>query len=298
MSEKSPEVFAISINFEKSSAKPSRVFKAMSEMIDGFQAIDNDLLAPFNLKVEPILLLEDIQVGSLRTIIKNVLRGINDEAIKNSDWRKILGGFLLQGKHVLLNWIETRDRIENRKELEALNREIHQLAEQTQILHLPVYRSIPLPIIAKDISLVSSSVSCLGPNDHADYQAAGKTSTFNNHFVFDAEFTEEILTEEVISNKSEVLIQVKKPDYLGESMWEFKHAGHTIKAKIEDLEWLNSFQLQKIEVLPGDSLRVTLETSTYHGLDGEQIVTYYKVLKVLETKKAGRSTQLELPPHD
>lgn len=293
MNEEPSEFFNLYINFEKSSSNPSRVFKTMSEMLDGFQVIDSHLLAPFNLKVEPILLLEDIQTGSLRTVVKNVLRGVDDEAINNLNWKKILGGFLLQGKHSLLKWIETRERIENRQDLEVLSKEIYQLAGQTQILHLPTYSPIPLSIIANDISLISSALQHLGPNDYADYQAAGITSKFNNRFIFDAEFTEEILTQEVITNKSTVLIQVKKPDYLGESMWEFKHAEHLIKAKIEDAEWLKRFQLRKVEVLPGDSLRVILETSTHHGADGEEIVTYYKVLKILEIKKAGRDIQLE-----
>ena len=63
--------FVLKIDYEKDSPRPSRVFRAMSELIEGFQSLDNNLVQAFPVKVSPVLLLEDIQVGSLRTVIKN-----------------------------------------------------------------------------------------------------------------------------------------------------------------------------------------------------------------------------------
>lgn len=290
------ESFVLKIDYEKDSPRPSRVFRAMSEMIEGFQSLDNNLIQAFPIKVTPVLLLEDIQVGSLRTIIKNVLTGVEDEVIKNLEWKKMVGGFLLQGKHAVVRWIEKREQIESRKALAELAREIQQLAEGTKVLHLPVYAPPSLPLLIKDIAIISDAVSHLGLKDVATYEAEGTISEFNKKFHVDAEFAEELLTDETITNRSEVLLQVKKPDYLGESMWEFVHAGHVIRAKIEDHDWVAAFQFQKIEVLPGDSLRVILETTTHHGADGAEIVTYYQVLKVIAVKRASSGTQLELPP--
>jgi len=230
------ETFVLQIDYQKDSVRPSRVFRAMSEMIEGFQSLDRNLVQAFPIRVTPELLLEDIQTGSLRTIIKNVLTGIDDEAIRNLEWKKAIGGFLLQGKHAVIRWIEHREQIENRQALEKLAHEIKLLAEGTQVLHLPIYAPPPLPLLIKDLATISGAVNQLGPNDHATYEAAGVTSGFNNNFHVDAEFAEELLTDETITNRPEVLLQVKKPDYLGESMWEFVHAGHVIRAKIVDHE--------------------------------------------------------------
>jgi len=290
------EAFVLKIDFQKDSVRPSRVFRAMSEMIEGFQSLDRNLVQTFPIRVTPELLLEDIQVGSLKTRIKNVLTGIDDEAIKNLDWKKAVGGFLLQGKHAVIKWIEHREQIESRQALEKLAHEIQQLAEGTQVLRLPIYTPPSLPLLIKDIAIISGAVNQLGPNDHASYEAAGITSGFNNNFHVDAEFAEELLTDETITNKSEVLLQVKKPDYLGESMWEFVHAGHVIRAKISDHDWVVAFQFQKVEVRPGDSLRVILETTTHHGSDGHEIETYYQVVKVITVKRAAGGTQTELIP--
>ncbi len=267
------ETFLLKIDYEKDSPRPSRVFRAMSELIEGFQALDNDLIQAFPIRVEGELLLEDIQVGSLKTKIKNVLKGIDDEAIKNLEWKKVVGGFLLQGKHAVVQWIEKRERIESRQALEDLSRKVLQLAEGTKVLHLPVYTPPPLPLLIKDIALISGAVNQLGAKDIATYEAAGTTSEFNKQFHVDAEFAEELLTDETITNKSEVLLRVKKPDYLGDSMWEFVHTGHIIRAKIEDHDWVVAFQFQKVEVRPGDALRVILEITTLHGADGGELIT-------------------------
>lgn len=289
------ESFVLKIDYQKDSVRPSRVFRAMSEMIEGFQSLDRNLVQSFPINVTAELLLEDIRVGSLRTVIKNVLTGMDDEAIRNLEWKKLIGGFLLQGKHAVIRWIEHREQIESRQALEGLAQEIKLLAEGTHILHLPIYTPPPLPLLIKDLAMISGAVSQLGPNDLATYEAVGITTGFNNTFHVDAEFAEELLTDETITNRSEVLLRVKKPDYLGESMWEFVHAGHVIRAKIEDHDWVVAFQFQRIEVRPGDSLRVVLETTTHHGSDGSEIVTYYQVLKVIAVKRATSATQPELP---
>jgi len=57
-----------------------------------------------------------------------------------------------------------------------------------------------------------------------------------------------------------------------------------------------AFQFQKVEVRPGDSLRVILEITTHHGVDGGEIGTYYQVLKVIAVKRASGETQTELVP--
>lgn len=290
------ESFVLKIDYEKDSPRPSRVFSAMSAMIEGFQSLDNNLVRAFPIRVRPQLLLEDIQVGSLMTKIKNVLEGIDDAAIKNLEWKKVVGGFLLQGKHAVVRWIEKREQIESRQALEGLSREILRLAEGTKVLHLPVYTPPALPLLIKDIALISEAAFQLGPKDIATYEAVGEASEFNKHFHVDAEFAEELLTDETITNRSEILLRVKKPDYLGDSMWEFVHAGHVIRAKIEDHDWVVAFQFQKVEVLPGDSLRVILETTTHHGADGGEIITYYRVIKVIGVKRASSGKQLDLPP--
>ena len=74
--------FSIIIDFDKKSPNPSRVFEAMSLLIKSFEQLDRDLVKHLDNKIEPVLILEDVEKGSLKTILANVLKGIPDEAIE------------------------------------------------------------------------------------------------------------------------------------------------------------------------------------------------------------------------
>ncbi len=79
-----------------------------------------------------------------------------------------------------------------------------------------------------------------------------------------------------------MILKVMKPDYLGESMWEFKHETKSFPAKILDIQWLKDFQRRKFEIRPGDSIRAHVEVATKYDYNGEVVSVYYTLLKVKE----------------
>jgi hypothetical protein len=79
-----------------------------------------------------------------------------------------------------------------------------------------------------------------------------------------------------------LILKVKKPDYLGESMWDMKHENRTIKAKITDEGWLMDFQRREVDVRPGDALRAKVRMETKYGYDGEVVGIYYTIIEVVE----------------
>ena len=62
--------FCITIDFKKESEAPSRIFRSLSHLIDSFHSFDLDLLQSIDAKIEPIILLEDIETGSIKTWLK------------------------------------------------------------------------------------------------------------------------------------------------------------------------------------------------------------------------------------
>jgi hypothetical protein len=64
--------FCIEIDYKKDSENPSRVFEAMTALIKSFQSFDEDLIKSIDNKIEPVLLLEDIEIGSLKTWLANM----------------------------------------------------------------------------------------------------------------------------------------------------------------------------------------------------------------------------------
>ena len=69
--------YCIKIDFERHSEYPTRVFKAMSGMIESFQEFDKILAKTVNLKIEPTILLEDIETSSLKVWLSTTLNNIS-----------------------------------------------------------------------------------------------------------------------------------------------------------------------------------------------------------------------------
>jgi len=84
--------------------------------------------------------------------------------------------------------------------------------------------------------------------------------SFNKSFSFTNEIVEEILTKEIIESQSIMILKVKKPDYLGDSKWEFKYENRKLEAKIKNSKWLSDYQQGKIDIRPGSSLRASIRT--------------------------------------
>ena len=113
----------------------------------------------------------------------------------------------------------------------------------------------------------------------------------NTRFSINQEEVEDILTAEELVTDTQAILQVKKPDYLGQSMWELRDREHTIRAKIVHDEFLDSFQHRRTDVRPGDALRVLLRTSVRLTADGEEVARRYTILEVFEVLRSSPSEQ-------
>lgn len=274
--------FYIKIDFEKGSRNPSRIFTTMSNLIETFQIIDAEFAKSIDTKITSVLLLEDIESGSLKSFFKSLLESIDDNALKAGDWKKIVGAYLLRVKHKLLEFLEDKDKVENRIQIEVLQKDILQLAEETDVRGLPGYAPIPLDRLLYSIGRLSNSVKSLNEKDDAKYISDEGTVSINKDFDYDPETVEDLLTKEMLSNKNEMILKVKKPDYLGESMWDFKHGDRAIQAKIIDTNWLKDFHLRKFDIRPGDSLRAIVDTQIKYGFSGEVVAIHNFITEIKE----------------
>jgi hypothetical protein len=102
----------------------------------------------------------------------------------------------------------------------------------------------------------------------------------NASFKVVPETIEALLTRETLSSKSEMILMVKKPDYLGQSQWDFRHGTRPVIAKILDTAWLRQFQTRKVDVRPGDSLRADVEVVVKYGYDNEVVSIQYNIVHI------------------
>lgn len=273
--------FIIRVDFEKSSQDPSRVFSTMTSLIQTFQSIDSDLAKTIDSNINPVLLLEDVESGSLKTYLRNILTSMDDNAIKDFDWKKLVGAYLYKAKYKILEFIDQNPTIDERKQIESLQEDLLFLAEETKVRGLPGYAPIPINRLLKGIKKISSSTSSLANEDTIEYITKDGIIKFNKDFKYDSEKIESLLTREILKSTNEMVLKVKKPDYLGESKWDFKHGDHPMQAKVIHTEWLTDFQSRSFDLRPGDSIRAMVEIEVSYGFKNEIIATHHFIKKVL-----------------
>src|SRR4030042_5805315 len=105
--------YCLEVTFKKGTESPSRVFQAMHELIDTFQVLDKHLVNSIDVRIEPVLLLEDIESGSVKTWIATVLRHIPDGPLYHLHWQRFVGYYLIKGKYRIINFIEGTTTITN-----------------------------------------------------------------------------------------------------------------------------------------------------------------------------------------
>lgn len=282
MKEISENTFCIVIDYEKNSCNPSRVFKTMTELIETFQSLDIDLIKSIDNKIQPQLILEDIEIGSIKTIVSNILKSIDDEAIKNLEWQPVVGKYLVRAKYIIVDWLDGKIEITDKNDIDDIKNRLLSLAEETGVKKFPYYTPIESSDLINGIDKINKSLKNLNPKDKATFITKDEKTTFNLNLEFSPKQIEDLLTKETIVSKTVMILKVKKPDYLGDSKWEFKHDSHTIQAKIQHPEWIRQFQSREIDIRPGDSIKARISTEVKYGFENEVINTNYNLIEVLD----------------
>ncbi len=279
------DVYEIKIEFEKGSKNPSRVFKAMSGMIDGLAILDKELVYSIGTSVDPNLILEDIEVGSLRARIRTIVNSIDDDALKELDWKKAVGSFLVKGKQSILKHLEDKEGINSNEQINEIQSNLKKLAKETEVDKIPFYTPIPSKILLESLSKMYLATSNLSTNDSAFFISSQGSVQIPQGMYIPAQTIENLLTKEKRSYEREMILRIKKPDYLGASMWDFHYNNRTIQVKITDSHWLNDFQTGKLDVRPGDSLKAKVLMVFKYGFDNNIIAEHYYLDRVIQVIK-------------
>ena len=275
--------FAFFIDFKKDAAPASRIFSATHDFIKICESLDRELIASIDSNIEPVLMLEDIEASSLKTWVRTALTATNDQALKELDWKVVVGKYLVDAKYLILQWAEKNDGKQD--PLPVIN-EIRELASQTDVRHIPDYKPVsPIALInaTKGIEKVKDN---LVEGDLASFHVPTKEKPvdFNLARRISLEDLEVQLTSDTQSHEvPSMVLVVKKPDYLSsESMWEVRHGQRSLRVRIKDVEWLKKFQGRNVIVQPSDAIRCRVRTEVSYGYDNEVISEKHYVEEVYE----------------
>ncbi len=93
-----PEDFGIEVDFTPNTEDPTRVYRAMTGIIQSCEFIDRQFAALFGAGVRSVLLLESIEAGSITTWLRTIIESVDEDALKSGDYKKVIGTYLVKVK--------------------------------------------------------------------------------------------------------------------------------------------------------------------------------------------------------
>jgi len=293
--EMNEDTFEIIIDFDKSAKQPQRIFRTLSNIIEELNSFDKILCKTIPSEIKVDTMLEDVEKGSLKILLKQALKSVDDEALYEINLKKVFGRYLLKAKYILIKFLDdNKDDINNSTKLIQLREDIFELSNTTDTRVLPVYSKINTTDLVQSLNKFNNATCGLSDNDILKFGILDEKLEVKYNDKFSVEEFEDALTETNLVTENKMILKVKKPDYLGESKWELRHGKTTINAKITDIEWLKKFQNREFDIRPKDSLDCSVKITTNYDIDNELISVDYEVVNVEKVVNFKLATQKSL----
>jgi hypothetical protein len=278
--------FEIKLEFDKNTENPSRLFYSFAEMIDSVNKLDIVIAKTINSSISSKIILDDIEKGSILAKLWNELVISEDGKIDNPAPQENVKNYLENSRRAAINFVShNKSSVED---LGELGSEIAEIAETNKVKETFNYAEPNLIELAKSINEIKNSTDDLNGNEGFILTNLGENPSEiirSGGEKIDIEAVEKFLTKEELVNNYEAFYKIKKPDFLGDSQWDFKHGTKSIKVKILHQEWLDKFHKGEIVVLPGDSLKVKIKQTNKYNQNGYLISEKIEIIEVLEIRK-------------
>jgi hypothetical protein len=288
--------FELKIDFTPDSPKPSRVFSSMGDMIESFDQMDQSFIQSLGFNLSSELLLHDIEKGSLKSILRWILETPDKDALRDGDWKKVIGRAADDARDFFLKKLEENPEIKSTDQLKDMQAGLLQIAstaECPQLISAPT--PIPLAKLLGNIKKLEASTRALLEGDEASYQSAYRKRKITKSITISEEVEEELLSTTQIQQPTKAILPVKKPDYIGDSQWELLLGGKVVRANIMDQSWLDGFHSREIKLNPGDALEAILEITMIEDYTGKVVGYKYLISKVINVIEQKQLEQAELP---
>lgn len=284
----------LKINFVEDGTSPARVFEIAARIIRAFEDLDRALLSSVDSTISTTLILEDVEKSSLKVFLKNALKQLDDQALKDLDWKPLIGQYLVKAKWLAIEWLDRDVGKGEPAAIEDLTERLQRLAQDTDVRHVPDYPVInpariaqPLDEIQRVKQLFRKGEGLVITLDKQDYKVDLEQTWMPS------EHMSEVKGDRILSNTSDMLLVIKKPDFLGHSKWSFRHGKATFNAPVSDEEWLDRFHKGDFPLSPGDALMVRTRFTHIYGESGKLKESSQEIVKVLDViKNAGPPADL------
>jgi hypothetical protein len=272
--------FGITIDFQRGEADPVYVFYSMTEILSAVKALDKILIGAVDPELEPTLVLEDVEASSITSWVKNKIVAIDDAALKEFDFKQQIGKYAVMAKYKIIEYLDKREIKEERERLDALRNDLFKLASETKVRRLGLPDAIPLDQLVRPMDKIQDAKRQLPSGSMLIFRSADGEHVSNISVTKrPSSFLSKSL-ESSASGEMDMTLLVRKPDFLGDTQWEFRHGRDSIYAHIADEMWLEQFRSGAEPVYPGTALQCSVSYEYKYNARGEVATAKHTIVKV------------------
>jgi len=270
--------YSLRITFKPNVEDPSRIFKSMASLIESFKSFDSLMAKSINSKIATKQVLEDIEKGSLVTRLIDVITIDNQEIAGASFTDENIANYVNGCRNSVIQQLSTE--VKPYALVQDLRKNIESVAEQSGIQKAVTFSPPDPMLLARNVNDIAGSIQPLNEEEHVYYTDDTHNAEVKKREQIELTQIEEAITDKSISNTIHLFLLIRRPDFLGDTKWEFKHDKQTIYAKIADGTWLSSFKSGNVDLHPGDSIEVDLLEIAKYDKNGQVINKTSEVVKV------------------
>lgn len=282
--------FSFTIKFARGQGDPRRVFEAASSLIDGFEELDEVVADSVDAKLNTVMVLEDVEAGSIRVWLRTLLENLDDEGLKTGEYKKAIGPALVRAKYAALEFLD--DESGTAPAMDHLRGTLQSIASETDVKHLPDYAPVHQGKLVASLEKIQDAKRLLGPKDKLSIEADGRVYEVDLSKTWSPAVAVPVTPLTESTSEAELFLTIRKPDLLGGSMWQFKHGKYTVTASITDEMWLADLHDQKIALHSGDALKCQVQFTYLYDEAGDLIEQKTVITKVLGKVSSGKGEQL------
>ena len=200
----------LKIDFVEDEGSPARVFEIAAQIIRAFEDLDRALVSSVDSTISTTMVLEDVEKSSLKVFLRNVLKQVDDQALKDLDWKPLVGQYLVKAKRVAVEWLDRKIGEDQPAGIEDLTERLQKLAAETDVRHIPDYPKLNPARIAQPLDELQRAkakfrsdeglVITLGKEDYR----VDLSSTW-----MPSEHMSEVKGDKILSNTSDMVLIIK-----------------------------------------------------------------------------------------
>jgi len=295
--ENSPELqFEVNLLF-KEQKNAIEAFNELLKIYEVLTEFDRLLVRNISPTITSEYGLDDVEFGSLKTKLVQLLKGIPDELLKDLQLRKIIGYFLVKLKYKLIKLLSDEKEIVSKEQVQRLTDEVNNDIQEIGKTYVIIVTQVNNYFILNAIDDLAQQVNNLKDKELLEYKSqAGSTFIGRGILINKPKILSE-LGQRTIINETTELLKIKKVDMLSdEPKWDFLQGKKLLKAKMLDKSWLDLFHHREVIIKPEDALMVTLKTTHTYNPNFDDKKTEFEVIKVLSviSPEDDNSIQLRL----